>query len=105
MSFFAACPLTEASACPDKSGHTRNADLPMIRHGGRCPDLLGPAGALLLGHETKKDIPMLMRLTKGTYVALTKPRVVFKELTCYDIFNQAFVLIQYLSMLDDQRMA
>jgi hypothetical protein len=43
VSFFAACPLTEASACPDKSGpfdtlmvlskvegHTRNADLPMI---------------------------------------------------------------------------
>ena len=49
-----------ASACPDKSGHTRNAELPMIRHVGRCPDLLGPAGALLLGHETKKDISMLL---------------------------------------------
>jgi hypothetical protein len=48
-----------ASACPDKSGHTRNADLTMIRHVGRCPDLLGPAGALHRGHETKKDISML----------------------------------------------
>ena len=43
-----------ASACPDKSGHTSNADLTMIRHDGRCPDLLGPAGALLLGHGAKK---------------------------------------------------
>jgi hypothetical protein len=53
-----------ASACPDKSGHTSNAELTMIRHGGRRPDLLGPAGALLLGHEiyprTKKDISMLL---------------------------------------------
>ena len=48
-----------ASACPDKSGHTRNADLTMIRHGGRCPDLLGPARALRRGHATKKVIPML----------------------------------------------
>jgi hypothetical protein len=33
----------------------------MIRHVGRCPDLLGPAGALLTGHETKKDISMLTK--------------------------------------------
>ena len=46
-----------ASACPNKSGHTRNAEMTMIRHGGRCPDLLGSAGALLLGHETKKASP------------------------------------------------
>ena len=31
----------------------------MIRYGGWCPDLLGPAGALRRGHETKKDVPML----------------------------------------------
>ena len=62
-----------ASACPDKSGpfdklmvlskvegHTRNADLTMIRHSGWCPDLLGPAGALRRGHETKKDTSMLI---------------------------------------------
>jgi hypothetical protein len=39
-------------------GHTRNADLTIVCHGGGCPDLSGPAGALLLGHETKKDISM-----------------------------------------------
>jgi hypothetical protein len=94
MSFFVSCPEQGASACPDKSGHTRNAELTMIRHVGRCPDLLGPAGALLRGlpwrdlagaykrngnkavvqfielspcmpglgqgHETKKDIPVLL---------------------------------------------
>jgi hypothetical protein len=30
-----------------------------MHHGARCPDLSRPAGALLGGHETKKDIPML----------------------------------------------
>jgi len=33
---------------PRKSGHTRNAGLTIIQHGGRCPDLSGPAGALLI---------------------------------------------------------
>jgi len=42
-----------------KSGHTCNADLTIIHHGARCPDSSGPADALLIGHETKKDIPML----------------------------------------------
>jgi len=74
-----------ASACPDKSepfdtlmvlsnveGHTSNADMPMIRHVGRCPDLLGPAGAFIIGHETKKDISMLMRFIKCNRFALSK---------------------------------
>jgi hypothetical protein len=42
-----------------KSGQVRNEDLTIIQHGGRCPDLSGSAGAFLIGHETKKDIPML----------------------------------------------
>jgi len=61
-----------ASACPDTSGHTSNAELPMIRHVGRCPDVLGPAGAVLLGHETKKDTPMLMLFPEGDYIAFSK---------------------------------
>jgi hypothetical protein len=72
MSFFAACPLTGGLSVPLKSGHARNADLTIIQHGCGRPDLSGPAGALRIGHETKKDIPMLMRLTKGNCVALTK---------------------------------
>jgi hypothetical protein len=72
MSFFAACPVTGGLSVPRKSGpfdrlmvlskvegHTRNADLTMIRHGCRCPDLSGPADALRRGHETKKDISIL----------------------------------------------
>ena len=58
VSFFAACPLTGGLSVPRKSGHTRNADLTIIQHGGRCPDLSGPAGALHIRHETKKDTSM-----------------------------------------------
>jgi hypothetical protein len=47
---------------PRKSGHTRNADLTIIQHGGRCPDLSGPADALRIGHETKKDISILFSM-------------------------------------------
>ena len=64
-------PLTGGLSVPRKSGYTRNADLTMIRHGGGCPDLSGSAGALRIGHETKKDISMLMLLAKGKYVALS----------------------------------
>ena len=60
MSFFAACPLTGGLSVPRKSGHTRNADMTIMRHVGRCPDLSGPAGALLIGHAEKKDISMLI---------------------------------------------
>jgi hypothetical protein len=68
--FLIHAPEQGASACPDKSGpfdrlmvlskvegHTSNAELTMIRHVGRCPDLLGPANALLLGHGAKKRHP------------------------------------------------
>jgi len=59
MSFFISCPLTGCLSVPRKSGHICNADLAIIQHGGRCPDLLGPGSALLIGHEIKKDISML----------------------------------------------
>ena len=38
----------------------------------RVPRFPGPAGASHRGHETKKDISMLMRLSKGYYLALSK---------------------------------
>jgi len=60
-------------------GHTRNADLTMVCHGGRCPDVLGPAGALVLGHGERKDTPMPMRLTKGAYCASSKGRDSFSK--------------------------
>jgi hypothetical protein len=62
MSFFASCLLTGGLSVPRKSGHTRNADLTSMQHGGRCPDLSGSAGALHIRHETKKDIPMLFSI-------------------------------------------
>jgi hypothetical protein len=56
MSFFSACPITGGLSVPRKSGpfdklmvlskvegHTRNADLTIVCHGGRCPDLSGSA--------------------------------------------------------------
>ena len=45
---------------PRKSGHTCNADLAIIQYGAWCPDLSGPASALRIGHEIKKDISMLI---------------------------------------------
>ena len=45
MSFFAACPLTGGLSVPRKSGHTRNADLTIMQHGG--PDLSGFIGVCL----------------------------------------------------------
>ena len=58
VSFFIPCPLTGGLSVPRKSGHTHNAELTMIRHGGGCPDLSGPAGALRKGHGIKKDTSM-----------------------------------------------
>ena len=58
MSFFISCPVTGGLSVPRKSGHTCNADLNIIPHGARCPDLSGTGTALLIGHEIKKDIPM-----------------------------------------------
>jgi len=36
-------------------------DFTIMRLVGWCPDLWGSASALLIGHETKKDIPMLLK--------------------------------------------
>ena len=69
---FLSCPLALGLSMPRKSGHTRSADLTIIQHGGWCPDLSGSACALLIGNAVKKDIPMLMRLTNDTSVALRK---------------------------------
>jgi len=48
---------------PRKSGHTCNADLTIIQYGGRCPDLSGPADALLIGHETKRHLHTPMKVS------------------------------------------
>jgi hypothetical protein len=62
MSFFISCPITRGLSVPRTSGHTRNAEVTMIRHGGRCPDVSGPASALRRGHEIKKDISILFSM-------------------------------------------
>ena len=67
-------PLTGGLSVPRKSGHTRNADLTIMQHGGRCPDLSGSACALLIGHETKKDIPMLNHIVSFIYNPEAKRR-------------------------------
>ena len=71
-------PLTVGLSVPRKSGHASNADLTMIRHGGRCPDLSGPAGALRIENGKKR------------YLHAHSP-VSFKELNYYEIifFNIA----------------
>ncbi|RLB25114.1 MAG: hypothetical protein DRG73_02635, partial [Deltaproteobacteria bacterium] len=46
---------------PHKSGHTCNVDFTIMRLVGWCPDLWGSASASVIGHETKKDISMLLK--------------------------------------------
>ncbi|RLJ03910.1 MAG: hypothetical protein DRP14_04270 [Candidatus Aenigmatarchaeota archaeon] len=36
-------------------------DFTIMRLVGWCPDLWGSASAAVIGHETKKDIPMLLK--------------------------------------------
>jgi hypothetical protein len=60
MSFLSHALYKEASACPDKSGHTCNANLNIMQHAAQCPDLSGPGTALCRGSEIKRDISMLM---------------------------------------------
>jgi len=67
--------LTGGLSVPRKSGYTRNADLISMQHGG--PDLSGFTGcacALLIGHETKKDIPMLNHIVSLIYNPEAKHR-------------------------------
>jgi hypothetical protein len=55
-------------------GHTRNADLTIMQHGGRCPDLSGPAGALRRGppwRDTTGTLSCLVEITVS--VAITNP--------------------------------
>jgi len=68
-----------ASACPDKSEHTRNADLTMVCHGGKCPDLLGPAGALLLGHGKEKTPPCPCVLPRAPIMPQGKAGISFQK--------------------------
>ena len=85
MSFFVTCPISNAPAGPDKSGHRppcciivksalRVCPSTLLRTMSLSngPDLRGTLRPHVKGHAAKKDIPMLIRLTKGTYLALSK---------------------------------
>jgi hypothetical protein len=70
MSFFVSCPIRNALADPDKSGH-RPPCYTIVKSALRvCPDLRDTLRPPVEGHRAKKDIPMLMRLIKGNYVVL-----------------------------------
>jgi hypothetical protein len=70
--FFVPCPSTGGLSVPRKSGQVRNADLTIMQHGGRCPDLSGPAGAVRIGHGKKRHLH-------------AHSPVNFKELRCYEL--------------------
>ena len=61
MSFFVSCPITYALADPHKSGHQPTSRIIVKSTLHVCPDLWGSACASVIGHETKKDIPMLLK--------------------------------------------
>ncbi len=61
MSFFVSCPIMNAPADPDKSGHLPPCRI-IVKSALRvCPDLRGTLRPPVQGHAAKKDIPMLYR--------------------------------------------
>ena len=59
MSFFVSCPISNAQADPDKSGHRPPCCI-IVKSALRvCPDLRGTLRPPVKGHAAKKDIPML----------------------------------------------
>ena len=70
--FFCSMPRNRRHERAPEIGAPGTEDLNRKCLGGRVPRFSGPAEARNGGHETKKDISMLMPLTKGNYVALSK---------------------------------
>jgi hypothetical protein len=64
MPFFVSCPIRNALAGPDKSGHTRNKALSTMAMGSWCPDLRGTLRPPVKGHDAKKDISMLLPICR-----------------------------------------
>ncbi len=60
MSFFVSCPIMNAPAGPDKSGHLPPCRIIVNSALGVCPDLRGTLRPPVEGHGAKKDIPMLI---------------------------------------------
>ena len=56
---------------PRKSGHTPTETFSIQDSGSWCPDFRGTLMPPATGHGAKKDIYMLMGLTRGDYVALS----------------------------------
>ena len=62
MSFFVSCPISNAPAGPDKSGHRPPCCI-IVKSALRvCPDLRGTLRPYVKGHAAKKDIPMLFSI-------------------------------------------
>ncbi len=59
MSFFVSCPIMNALADPDKSGHLPPCRIIVKSALLVCPDLRGTLIPPVKGHAAKKDIPML----------------------------------------------
>jgi hypothetical protein len=59
MSFFISCPLRNALAGPDTSGHRPPCHIIVTSALRVCPDVRGTLRPLVMGHEIKKDISIL----------------------------------------------
>jgi hypothetical protein len=59
MSFFVSCPIMNAPADPDKSGHPQPCRIIVKSALLVCPDLRGTLMPPVEGHAAKKDISML----------------------------------------------
>ena len=87
MSFFTSCPLTGGLSVSLHTICTSNSSLSSRNF--VCVHWCEAASRLLFVRAwLKKDIPMLMRLTKDTYVAFNEGQVSFKRakmLQCLDL--------------------
>jgi hypothetical protein len=75
---FLPCPLRNAPAGPDKSGHRPPCGI-LVKSALRvCPDLRGTLRPPVRGHG-RKDTSMPMRLAKANYFASSKGQIRFQR--------------------------
>ena len=96
MSFFVSCPISNASAGPDKSGHRAPWCIIVKSALHVCPDLRDTLRPPVKGHETKKDIPMLFSM-----FSFSGAIIAFLRRACrLDPFLQRFLLVRLYCFRD-----
>jgi hypothetical protein len=79
VSFFSSCPLRNAPAGPDKSGHRSPCSI-IVKSALRvCPDLRGTLKPPVMGHDEKKDTSMPIVSLRVTILHRAKAGIRFQR--------------------------